>query len=98
VHKSIHWCLAIINMKENTFQYLDSLGGMDTNVARVLVRIDYDSLLKFQFRQLGKCSGLVCLVHTNFLSCFVSNITSKFQLFHIFIIDISFKFSLSYDA
>ncbi|KAL6593864.1 hypothetical protein ACP70R_048765 [Stipagrostis hirtigluma subsp. patula] len=38
VHKDIHWCLAIINMKENTFQYLDSLGGMDHNVPRVLAR------------------------------------------------------------
>jgi hypothetical protein len=85
-------------MKENTFQYLDSLGGMDINVARVLVHIDYDSLIKFQFRQLGKCASLECLLYTNLLRCFVSNTTSKFQLFHIFIIDISFKFSLSYDA
>ncbi|TVU47088.1 hypothetical protein EJB05_06668 [Eragrostis curvula] len=38
VHKDIHWCLAIINMKKNTFQYLDSLGGMDRNVLRVLAR------------------------------------------------------------
>ncbi|KAJ1297178.1 hypothetical protein BS78_01G357800 [Paspalum vaginatum] len=38
VHKDVHWCLAIINMKENTFQYLDSLGGMDYNVRRVLAR------------------------------------------------------------
>ncbi|KAL6902171.1 hypothetical protein ACP4OV_005047 [Aristida adscensionis] len=38
VHKDIHWCLAIINMKENTFQYLDSLGGMDHNVPSVLAR------------------------------------------------------------
>ncbi|WVZ56898.1 hypothetical protein U9M48_007366 [Paspalum notatum var. saurae] len=38
VHKDVHWCLAIINMKEKTFQYLDSLGGMDHNVPRVLAR------------------------------------------------------------
>lgn len=38
VHKDVHWCLAIINMKENTFQYLDSLGGMDGNVPRILAR------------------------------------------------------------
>ncbi|CAL4939336.1 unnamed protein product [Urochloa decumbens] len=38
VHKDVHWCLAIINMKENTFQYLDSLGGMDHNVPRILAR------------------------------------------------------------
>ncbi|CAL4931077.1 unnamed protein product [Urochloa decumbens] len=38
VHKDVHWCLAIINMKENTFQYLDSLGGMDHNVPSILAR------------------------------------------------------------
>ncbi|XP_020407959.1 sentrin-specific protease 2 isoform X1 [Zea mays] len=38
VHKDVHWCLAIINVKENFFQYLDSLGGMDHNVPKVLAR------------------------------------------------------------
>ncbi|XP_006650065.1 putative ubiquitin-like-specific protease 1B [Oryza brachyantha] len=38
VHKDVHWCLAIINMKEKTFQYLDSLGGCDCHVSRVLAR------------------------------------------------------------
>ncbi|CAN6300952.1 unnamed protein product [Urochloa humidicola] len=38
VHKDVHWCLAIINMKENTFRYLDSLGGMDHNVPNILAR------------------------------------------------------------
>nr|CAB3500850.1 unnamed protein product [Digitaria exilis] len=38
VHKDVHWCLAIINMKENTFQYLDSLGGMDHNVTNILAQ------------------------------------------------------------
>ncbi|TKV96168.1 hypothetical protein SEVIR_9G411700v4 [Setaria viridis] len=38
VHKDVHWCLAIINMKKNTFQYLDSLGGMDHNVLNMLAR------------------------------------------------------------
>ncbi|RLN41377.1 putative ubiquitin-like-specific protease 1B [Panicum miliaceum] len=38
VHKDVHWCLAIINMKENTFQYLDSLGGTDHNVLNMLAR------------------------------------------------------------
>ncbi|XP_010228634.1 putative ubiquitin-like-specific protease 1B isoform X2 [Brachypodium distachyon] len=36
VHQSVHWCLAIINMKEKTFQYLDSLCGKDSRVRRVL--------------------------------------------------------------
>ncbi|CAN6312811.1 unnamed protein product [Urochloa humidicola] len=38
VHKDVHWCLAVINMKEKTFQYLDSLGGMDPNVPNILAR------------------------------------------------------------
>ncbi|KAJ4764538.1 Sentrin-specific protease [Rhynchospora pubera] len=29
VHKGNHWCLAVINVKQKSFQYLDSLGGMD---------------------------------------------------------------------
>uniref|UniRef100_A0A0E0D215 Ubiquitin-like protease family profile domain-containing protein n=1 Tax=Oryza meridionalis TaxID=40149 RepID=A0A0E0D215_9ORYZ len=29
IHRNVHWCLAIINMKDRTFQYLDSFGGMD---------------------------------------------------------------------
>uniref|UniRef100_A0A0D9VTW9 Ubiquitin-like protease family profile domain-containing protein n=1 Tax=Leersia perrieri TaxID=77586 RepID=A0A0D9VTW9_9ORYZ len=38
IHKDVHWCLGIINMKERTFQYLDSLGGVDHHVSGVLAR------------------------------------------------------------
>ncbi|XP_038719206.1 ubiquitin-like-specific protease ESD4 [Tripterygium wilfordii] len=38
IHKEIHWCLAIINKKDKKFQYLDSLGGKDRNVLRVLAK------------------------------------------------------------
>ena len=37
VHRDVHWCLAIIDMKEETFHYLDSLGGKDSGVLRILV-------------------------------------------------------------
>lgn len=40
IHQKVHWCLAVINKKEEKFQYLDSLGGMDTNVLKVLVCFD----------------------------------------------------------
>ena len=50
MHKDVHWCLAIINMKENTFQYLDSLGGMDHNVPRVLVSITDSSRIKIRLK------------------------------------------------
>ncbi|KAK4487777.1 hypothetical protein RD792_005532 [Penstemon davidsonii] len=30
IHQEIHWCLAIINKKEEKFQYLDSLRGVDS--------------------------------------------------------------------
>lgn len=36
IHKDIHWCLVVINVKDETIQYLDSLGGMDTYVLEVL--------------------------------------------------------------
>ncbi|KAG1326251.1 ubiquitin-like-specific protease ESD4 [Cocos nucifera] len=44
IHKEIHWCLAIINVKDNKFQYLDSLGGMDMAVLRVLARYFMDEV------------------------------------------------------
>lgn len=37
IHKEIHWCLAVINKKEEKFQYLDSLGGADKKVMKMLV-------------------------------------------------------------
>lgn len=42
VHKEIHWCLAVINKKEEKFQYLDSLGGVDKQVMRVLAKYIVD--------------------------------------------------------
>ncbi|XP_020585360.1 ubiquitin-like-specific protease 1A isoform X2 [Phalaenopsis equestris] len=38
IHKDRHWCLAVVNIKDETFQYLDSLGGMDTYVLEVLAK------------------------------------------------------------
>ncbi|XAR48696.1 Ulp1 peptidase [Bertholletia excelsa] len=36
IHKEIHWCLAVINKKDEKFQYLDSLRGLDTEVLKKL--------------------------------------------------------------
>lgn len=44
IHKEIHWCLAVINKKDEKFQYLDSLGGKDTQVLRVLARYFVDEV------------------------------------------------------
>ncbi|XP_071692815.1 ubiquitin-like-specific protease ESD4 [Rutidosis leptorrhynchoides] len=44
VHKEIHWCLAVINKKEEKFQYLDSLGGIDKQVMRVLAKYIVDEV------------------------------------------------------
>ncbi|KAK9139350.1 hypothetical protein Scep_009031 [Stephania cephalantha] len=44
IHKDIHWCLAIINKKEEKFQYLDSLKGRDTQVLHVLARYFVDEV------------------------------------------------------
>nr|KJB66787.1 hypothetical protein B456_010G158500 [Gossypium raimondii]KJB66788.1 hypothetical protein B456_010G158500 [Gossypium raimondii]KJB66789.1 hypothetical protein B456_010G158500 [Gossypium raimondii] len=38
IHKDIHWCLAVINKKDQKFQYLDSLKGRDHNVLRALAK------------------------------------------------------------
>jgi sentrin-specific protease 1 len=45
IHKEVHWCLAVINVKDKKLQYLDSLGGMDTIVLRTLVH--YLSLILY---------------------------------------------------
>ncbi|KAL9260270.1 Ubiquitin-like-specific protease ESD4-like protein [Drosera capensis] len=44
IHQEVHWCLAIINKKEQKFQYLDSLGGRDTKVLRVLEKYYVDEV------------------------------------------------------
>ncbi|XP_078169066.1 ubiquitin-like-specific protease ESD4 [Carex rostrata] len=38
IHKEVHWCLAVINVRDRKLQYLDSLGGTDTTVLRTLAR------------------------------------------------------------
>ncbi|KAE8725881.1 Ubiquitin-like-specific protease ESD4 [Hibiscus syriacus] len=38
IHKDIHWCLAVINKKDQKFQYLDSLRGKDPYVLRALAK------------------------------------------------------------
>lgn len=44
IHKEIHWCLAVINKREGKFQYLDSLGGADKKVLRVLAKYITDEV------------------------------------------------------
>lgn len=44
IHKEIHWCLAVINKKDAKFQYLDSLGGTDTQVLDKLARYFVDEV------------------------------------------------------
>ncbi|KAL2620875.1 hypothetical protein R1flu_001080 [Riccia fluitans] len=38
IHQDIHWCLAVINIRDKKFEYLDSLGGVDNAVLKVLAR------------------------------------------------------------
>ncbi|XP_074292273.1 ubiquitin-like-specific protease ESD4 [Silene latifolia] len=44
IHKEVHWCLAVINKKDKKFQYLDSLGGRDSQVLRVLAKYYVDEV------------------------------------------------------
>ncbi|KAL5701265.1 Ulp1 peptidase [Ranunculus cassubicifolius] len=44
IHKEIHWCLAIINVKDKKFQYLDSLKGRDSKVLQVLAKYYVDEV------------------------------------------------------
>ncbi|XP_020273738.1 ubiquitin-like-specific protease ESD4 isoform X2 [Asparagus officinalis] len=56
IHKDVHWCLAVINTKDETFQYLDSLGGMDTNVLRVLAKYMMDEVRNKNNKQINTTS------------------------------------------
>ncbi|CAL9185830.1 ubiquitin-like-specific protease ESD4 [Musa acuminata AAA Group] len=44
IHKEVHWCLAVIDVKEKKFLYLDSLGGIDTAVLKVLAKYLMDEV------------------------------------------------------
>ncbi|XP_052189327.1 ubiquitin-like-specific protease ESD4 [Diospyros lotus] len=44
IHKEVHWCLAVINKKDKKLQYLDSLGGIDSRVLKVLARYFVDEV------------------------------------------------------
>ncbi|CAA0834188.1 Ubiquitin-like-specific protease ESD4 [Striga hermonthica] len=44
IHKENHWCLAIINKKDEKFQYLDSLRGVDSQVLNALARYFVDEV------------------------------------------------------
>ncbi|GMH20049.1 hypothetical protein Nepgr_021890 [Nepenthes gracilis] len=44
IHHEVHWCLAVINKKDEKFQYLDSLKGRDTRVLKVLANYYIDEV------------------------------------------------------
>ncbi|XP_044976016.1 ubiquitin-like-specific protease ESD4 isoform X2 [Hordeum vulgare subsp. vulgare] len=44
IHKEVHWCLAVINIRDKKFQYLDSLGSMDMNALKILARYLVDEV------------------------------------------------------
>ncbi|CAA7406048.1 unnamed protein product [Spirodela intermedia] len=44
IHKEIHWCMAVIDMKDEKLIYLDSLGGWDDYVLQVLARYIVDEV------------------------------------------------------
>ncbi|RLN35518.1 sentrin-specific protease 1-like isoform X1 [Panicum miliaceum] len=59
IHRDVHWCLAIINMKDKTFQYLDSLGGLGHDVLNVLARYIRDELKDKSNIEIDTCSWVV---------------------------------------
>ncbi|XP_031119145.1 ubiquitin-like-specific protease ESD4 isoform X2 [Ipomoea triloba] len=44
IHKEVHWCLAVINKKDEKFQYLDSLRGRDPCVMPILAKYFVDEV------------------------------------------------------
>ncbi|OAY83592.1 Ubiquitin-like-specific protease ESD4 [Ananas comosus] len=45
IHRGNHWCLAVINVKSKSFQYLDSFGRTDFAVLEVLGRYLMDEVM-----------------------------------------------------
>nr|CAD1829926.1 unnamed protein product [Ananas comosus var. bracteatus] len=56
IHKEIHWCLAVVDVKDKKFQYLDSLGGIDIMVLRVLARYLMDEVKDKNAKQIDTSS------------------------------------------
>lgn len=52
IHKDIHWCLAVINVREKKLHYLDSLKGNDGNALQVLARYLEDEAMDKQNKKL----------------------------------------------
>lgn len=44
IHQDIHWCLAVINIRDQKFEYLDSLKGRDETVLKVLAKYLVDEV------------------------------------------------------
>ncbi|XP_020221685.1 ubiquitin-like-specific protease ESD4 isoform X1 [Cajanus cajan] len=44
IHQNIHWCLAVINKRDKTFQYLDSMKGEDISVLDKLAQYFVDEV------------------------------------------------------
>ncbi|XP_042036837.1 putative ubiquitin-like-specific protease 1B isoform X1 [Salvia splendens] len=44
IHQEIHWCLAVVNKKDEKFQYLDPLGGRDSQVLNALAKYFEDEV------------------------------------------------------
>uniref|UniRef100_A0ACD6AAN7 Uncharacterized protein n=1 Tax=Avena sativa TaxID=4498 RepID=A0ACD6AAN7_AVESA len=44
IHKESHWCLAVINIRDKKFQYLDSLGFEDIKALEILARYLVDEI------------------------------------------------------
>ncbi|KAI3864572.1 hypothetical protein MKX03_017029 [Papaver bracteatum] len=44
IHRNLHWCLAVINKKDQKFQYFDSLKGIDYQVLEALARYYMDEV------------------------------------------------------
>ncbi|XP_019092481.1 PREDICTED: ubiquitin-like-specific protease 1A [Camelina sativa] len=45
IHKNIHWTLAVINIKDRKFQYLDSFKGREPNILDALARYFVDEVI-----------------------------------------------------
>jgi hypothetical protein len=82
VHRNAHWCLALINMKDKTLQYLESLVGWGRDVLDILVGLS-DQTESYTILRLEclNCMGLpLQIIHVILVYVFLKGIYNWYSL------------------
>ncbi|KAG6921181.1 SUMO1/sentrin specific peptidase 1 [Chelydra serpentina] len=53
IHLGVHWCLAVIDFRKKTITYYDSMGGINNEACRILLRLFWLNALGGSHREEG---------------------------------------------